>query len=82
MIRRWPERDFLGSRGVPRSGRTQRRVHGRRFTVRRGNRDRSPELYGDGTQTRDFTRVTDVVRGLEMTADYGFGGIYNLGTGE
>jgi UDP-glucose 4-epimerase len=43
---------------------------------------RSPVLYGDGTQTRDFTHVEDVVRGLELAADEELTGIYNLGTGE
>ena len=41
-----------------------------------------PVLYGDGTQTRDFTHVTDIVRGLELAADHELDGIYNLGTGE
>jgi UDP-glucose 4-epimerase len=43
---------------------------------------RSPELYGDGTQTRDFVHVEDAVRGLELAAEHGLDGIYNLGTGE
>jgi UDP-glucose 4-epimerase len=43
---------------------------------------RSPKLYGDGTQTRDFTHVEDVVRGLELAADKELTGIYNLGTGK
>jgi UDP-glucose 4-epimerase len=43
---------------------------------------RTPELYGDGTQTRDFTHVEDVVRGLELAAEHELDGIYNLGTGE
>jgi len=43
---------------------------------------RSPELYGDGTQTRDFTHVDDIVRGLELAADHRLEGVYNLGTGE
>ena len=43
---------------------------------------RSPRLYGDGTQTRDFTHVDDVVRGLERTAECRLTGVYNLGTGE
>jgi len=43
---------------------------------------RSPELYGDGTQTRDFTHVDDIVRGLELAADHHLEGVYNLGTGE
>ncbi len=42
----------------------------------------SPVLYGDGTQTRDFTHVSDIVRGLEFAAENQLTGIYNLGTGE
>jgi len=42
---------------------------------------RSPKLYGDGTQTRDFTHVEDVVRGIELVGDHELNGIYNLGTG-
>ena len=43
---------------------------------------RSPEIYGDGTQTRDFTHVDDIVRGLVAAAAHELDGIYNLGTGE
>jgi len=43
---------------------------------------RRPEIWGDGTQTRDFTHVDDIVRGLELAADHELTGIYNLGTGE
>jgi UDP-glucose 4-epimerase len=43
---------------------------------------RPPEIYGDGTQTRDFTHVDDVVRGLVAAAEHELDGIYNLGTGE
>ena len=43
---------------------------------------RSPKLYGDGTQTRDFTHVSDVVRGIELAGSHQLDGIYNLGTGE
>jgi UDP-glucose 4-epimerase len=43
---------------------------------------RAPKLYGDGTQTRDFTHVSDVVRGTELAADHELTGVYNLGTGE
>jgi len=39
-------------------------------------------LYGDGSHTRDFTHVSDIVRGLEAAADNRLTGIYNLGTGE
>jgi UDP-glucose 4-epimerase len=42
----------------------------------------APVLYGDGTQTRDFTHVSDIVRGLEAAADNRLDGVYNLGTGE
>jgi UDP-glucose 4-epimerase len=42
---------------------------------------KSPVIYGDGTQTRDFTYVKDVVRALKhgMSSDYH--GILNVGTG-
>ena len=43
---------------------------------------RSPKLYGDGTQTRDFTHVEDIVRGTVLAADHELDGIYNVGTGE
>jgi UDP-glucose 4-epimerase len=42
----------------------------------------SPVLWGDGSQTRDFTHVEDIVRGLEAAADHGLAGVYNLGTGD
>lgn len=42
---------------------------------------RAPELYGDGTQTRDFVHVDDIVRGLQLAADHELSGIYNIGTG-
>jgi UDP-glucose 4-epimerase len=41
-----------------------------------------PVIWHDGEQTRDFTHVDDVVRGLELAADHELQGIYNLGTGE
>ncbi|MFB6194029.1 MAG: NAD-dependent epimerase/dehydratase family protein [Halobaculum sp.] len=41
----------------------------------------SPEIWGDGTQTRDFTHVDDVVRALVAAADHELNGIYNVGTG-
>jgi len=42
----------------------------------------SPVLWGDGSQTRDFTHVDDVVRGLVATAEHELAGVYNLGTGD
>lgn len=41
-----------------------------------------PVLYGDGSQTRDFTHVEDIVSALELAAEYELNGIYNVGTGE
>ncbi|MGA9402967.1 NAD-dependent epimerase/dehydratase family protein [Haladaptatus sp.] len=41
-----------------------------------------PEIYGDGSQTRDFTYITDIVSGLEAAAENELTGVYNLGTGE
>ena len=43
---------------------------------------RSPTLYGDGTQTRDFTHVSDVVRATVLAAEEQLDGIYNVGIGE
>lgn len=41
----------------------------------------APLLYGDGTQTRDFTNVRDIVRGFIMGMDSGIAcDIFNLGT--
>ncbi|EMA10181.1 UDP-glucose 4-epimerase [Haloarcula vallismortis] len=42
----------------------------------------APKLYGDGEQTRDFTYVDDIVRGLVLAAEHELNGVYNLGTGE
>ena len=51
------------------------------FTHKIVNGER-PKVFGDGSQTRDFTHVDDIVRGIELAADHGLQGIYNLGTGE
>lgn len=51
------------------------------FTDKMANGE-SPVLWGDGSQTRDFTHVDDVVRGLEMTATERVSGVFNLGTGD
>lgn len=43
--------------------------------------DRQPSLYGDGTQSRDFTHVDDVVRAIDAVAEHNLSGIFNIGTG-
>ena len=40
------------------------------------------ELYGDGSQTRDFTYVDDVVRAMRNTAVKEWRGVANIGGGE
>ena len=43
---------------------------------------RDPVVYGDGTQTRDFVYVTDVVRACVLAAESEHTGVYNVGTGQ
>lgn len=43
---------------------------------------RAPELYGNGEQTRDFTHVSDIVRGTVLAAEHELDGVYNIGTGD
>lgn len=47
--------------------------------IKKGDR---PVIYGDGSQTRDFIHVSDVVVALIAAADNHLDGIYNVGTGE
>lgn len=42
----------------------------------------APKSYGDREQTRDFTHVSDIVRGTELAAENKLNGVYNLGTGK
>jgi len=42
---------------------------------------RPPTVYGDGTQTRDYVHVRDVVRGFVAAADDPRPGTWNIGTG-
>ena len=45
-------------------------------------RDEAPVIYGDGTQTRDFTHVSDVVDALVLAGKKKFGcEVFNVGTG-
>lgn len=41
----------------------------------------APELYGDGTQTRDFTYIDDVVGAAQVAAEKEISGVFNVGTG-
>jgi UDP-glucose 4-epimerase len=40
----------------------------------------TPRIYGDGSQTRDYVFVGDVVSATLAAADYD-GGVFNVGTG-
>ncbi|MBN1323078.1 MAG: NAD-dependent epimerase/dehydratase family protein [Methanotrichaceae archaeon] len=42
---------------------------------------RAPLVYGDGSQSRDFIYVKDVVRGLMLAMESSYQGVLNLGTG-
>ncbi len=42
---------------------------------------KAPTVYGDGTQTRDYVYVGDVVAAVLAAADSGRPGIWNVGTG-
>lgn len=39
-----------------------------------------PKIYGDGTQTRDFVHVSDVVDANMHALDKNLAGIYHVGT--
>lgn len=48
-------------------------------------RDLVPVIYGDGTQTRDFTNVRDVVQGLTLAIEHKEklgADVFNIGTGK
>jgi UDP-glucose 4-epimerase len=42
----------------------------------------NPVLYGDGTQTRDFIYVKDIVQAIKLCLDVRGAEIYNVGTGK
>jgi UDP-glucose 4-epimerase len=52
--------------------------------ISRALRDEPIQVYGDGLQTRCFSAVGDVVRGVLMLADseQAVGDVFNIGTGE
>ena len=43
---------------------------------------KSPVIYGDGSQTRDFIYVKDVVDACLLAAESGKSGVFNVGTGK
>jgi UDP-glucose 4-epimerase len=42
---------------------------------------RQPIIFGDGTSTRDYAHVEDVVQANLLAIEKGDGGIYNVGLG-
>lgn len=48
------------------------------WQMRRGE---EPVIYGDGSQTRDFVHVHDVVRALRLAMESDYQGVLNVGTG-
>lgn len=49
--------------------------------ISRVSRNEQPIIYGDGSQTRDFTYVRDVVRANIIAAKSDATGVYNIGSG-
>ena len=49
--------------------------------MRLNDNNYSFEVYGNGTQTRDFINVQDVARAFVMVGDSDKRGVYNVGTG-
>lgn len=41
-----------------------------------------PEIWGDGTQTRDFIYIEDVVKSIIKAAEIDYTGVVNVGTGK
>lgn len=42
---------------------------------------KSPVIFGDGTQTRDFVYINDITQANIKAMNYGEFGVYNIGTG-
>ena len=42
---------------------------------------KAPEIWGDGSQTRDFIYVDDIVRSIIKAAEVDYTGVVNVGTG-
>lgn len=45
-------------------------------------KSKTPTIFGDGLQTRDFTYVKDVTRALQLAMQSDYHGILNVGTGK
>jgi len=43
---------------------------------------KSPEIWGDGSQTRDFIYVGDIVKAIIKAAEVDYTGVVNVGTGK
>lgn len=43
---------------------------------------KSPVIFGDGSQTRDFIYVKDITRALQLAMDSDYHGVLNAGTGK
>jgi UDP-glucose 4-epimerase len=50
------------------------------YSVLRDNPN--PTIFGDGSSTRDYVHVDDVVRANVLALDNGFNDIINIGTGK
>lgn len=50
--------------------------------IKRIHEEKPPIIYGDGTQTRDFTSVDDVVSANILAAESDAKGVYNVATGK
>ncbi len=50
--------------------------------IRRVSQRKSPIIFGDGEQTRDFTFVEDAVEATILAAESNASGIFNIGRGE
>ena len=42
---------------------------------------KAPTIFGDGTKTRDYVFVSDIVQANVLALDRGDGGVYNVGAG-
>jgi UDP-glucose 4-epimerase len=50
--------------------------------ISRVSQDKSPIIYGDGNQTRDFTFIQDVIQANIAAAESNTTGIFNVGSGK